>query len=232
MFAIVETDRHKFSNKAMHVLLHGEDAEGGSVAKVATIDGCIVTIDYYTALAKGLISGHTSFYSLGYNPNILSTTEDICEWSTTYVVPAAGGIQMRVISTSASDAAAGVGVRTVELHYLDANYAEQLETVTLNGVTPVNTVATNILRVNYFHTVTAGSTAQAVGDVTLENTGGTVKYAQISAGGNFSRHGFFTIPAGKTGYISGGYLSCGGTTSGRFVRANLRTTSEIGRAHV
>lgn len=142
-----------------------------------------------------------------------------------YVFPAAGGIQMAVRSSSASDASAGTGIRTVLIHYLDANYAMRSETVTLNGTTLVNTVATNILRVNDFHATSAGSGAQAVGDVTLENTGGTVVYSRIAATHNRARNAVFTIPAGKAGYITHWNGSSGAATGTHYTILTLRATT-------
>ena len=200
----------------------------GTFQKASSEDGFIYTMDYLNAIGMKLVAGHTPFHSIGYNPDVGNTREDICEWGGVYVVPPAGGIQMVVQSTSADDDGnpVGIGVRTVEINYLDNNFVEQTEIVTTNGVAGVNTVATNIERVNYFHTKTAGSSAEAVGDITLKNAAGTITYAQISATGNFSRHGFFTIPAEKQGYVSGAYLGCGNTVAGRFARANLRSTSD------
>lgn len=200
--------------------------------KVEGIDGASFSIDYLTAIGAGYITDHTPFHSIGFNPNIGNVQEDICEWGGIYIPPPAGGIQMAVQSTSASDDGnpAGTGVWTVEINYLNDNGAEQTEIVTLNGVTAVNTVATNIMRVNYFHTKTADTATlgygQAAGDITLKNLAGTATYAQITAGGNFSRHGFFTIPAGKKGLIVGGFAGVGGTATGKFVRATLRTTTD------
>lgn len=194
-------------------------------------DGCIFTMDYLTAIGSGYIGGHTPFHSLGYNPDVLSTREDICEWGGTYIPPPDAGIQMRLVSTSAADNGVipGTGVWSVEINYLDHLGIEQTEIVLLNGTTPVDTVATDIRRVNYFHTVTADITTlgygEAKGNITLKNIAGTATYAQITATGNFSRHGFFTIPAGKKGRLTGAYVSGGGTSLGRFIRATLRTTT-------
>lgn len=142
-----------------------------------------------------------------------------------YVFPSAGGIQMAVRSSSANDTAAGTGMRTVVIHYLDANYAAQQETVTLNGVALVNTVATNILRVNDFHTVTAGTGLSAAGDVTLENVAGTVVYSRIEATYNRARNAVFTIPAGKQGYITHWNASSGTAAGSHYTRFTLRATA-------
>ena len=58
---------------------------------------------------------------------------------------------MKLASTSANDTAAGTGIRKVRIHYLDADHVPHEEVVTLNGLTAVNTVATDIYRINRLH---------------------------------------------------------------------------------
>lgn len=178
---------------------------------------------YLYDIAKGVVPGHSLFRAIGYGPTITTTRSDLCDVAGTYVFPPAGGIQMRVISSNANDTAAGTGARTVDINYLDASYNEQTELVTLNGTTAVSTVATNILRVNGFHSATVGSNGVAVGNVSLQNTGGTISYAKIAANGNVSRCAVYTVPAGKKAYItewSGGVAAKAGEVT-------LRTTSDL-----
>jgi len=141
-----------------------------------------------------------------------------------YVFPASA-IQMEVVSGNAADAAAGAGARTVHIHYLDANYMEQVETVTLNGITPVNTVATNIRRINGFHVVTAGANGVATGPLSVRAVGGAVTYAFIPAARNRSRHPVFTVPAGKTGYISQWQGSSNSAAGTHMANIDIRATA-------
>jgi hypothetical protein len=76
--------------------------------------------------------------------------------------------QRSMSSASAADAAAGTGARTVEIEYHDSAFAGPFfETVTLNGVTPVNTVATDICFINRMVVKTAGSSGRNAGIITL-----------------------------------------------------------------
>jgi len=97
--------------------------------------------------------------------------------ATTYNEPSANG-QRSIASSSASDSAAGVGARTVKITYLDATGAGPFtETLTLNGVTPVNTVATNLCFIEEMEVLTVGATGTNVGTLTLFTAtggGGTV----------------------------------------------------------
>lgn len=167
-------------------------------------------------------------FALGRNDNVNNTRVDLWNGPTgTYVFPATAQ-QMHVVSSSANDAAAGTGIRTVVIDYLDANYNQKQEVITLNGTTPVNTVATNILRINGFHAASVGSGGYAAGNISLTNTGGTVTYGYIQASYNSSRQAIFTIPAGKTGYLSHWQASSGTATGTHFTRISIVATSHEG----
>lgn len=166
----------------------------------------------------------TRVMKLGLNPSISTTREDITEHGSVYAFPTAG-IQMRVLSASANDTAAGTGVRQVKITYLDTSWNEQTETITMNGVTPVNTVATNIFRVNDIRAVTVGTGLVAAGNIQLQNTAGTVIYAKITANGNVCRQAIYTVPLGKTLYIDNWTCGAGGLGTTNAVEISLRSTS-------
>jgi hypothetical protein len=110
------------------------------------------------------------------------------------VAPAAG-LQMSIVSTSAQDSAAGTGIRSIVLNYLDADLMPHSETITLNGTTPVLTTATNIRWVGEIHLHTYGSGKAFAGNLTVTN-GGT-RYKFISAGSRTTRSSAYRVPAGK-----------------------------------
>lgn len=172
-----------------------------------------------------------SFDVLGHAYNIINNRVDVTNIGGTspavYVFPASP-IQMRIVSSSANDTSGGTGIRSVTLHYLDTNYAVQQEDITLNGTTPVNTVATNILRVQEVHAKTVGSIGQSAGDIILTDTTGTTVYARIETGFNRNRNATFTIPAGKTGYLTHWNISSGTSSGTHYTRFTLRMTTHDG----
>lgn len=171
--------------------------------------------------------GRTRGFVFGRAPVVNNVRVDLWEGpTTTYVFPTVAQ-RMAVVSTSANDAAAGTGIRQIMIHYLDANYAPQIEYVTLNGVTPVNTVATNILRINSVHATLEGTGAAAAGNISVTNTGGTVTYGFISAGSNTARQAIYTVPAGVTGYITH-WQASSGSTGNHFCQITLRATTHDG----
>lgn len=164
--------------------------------------------NYLINVARGLIPNAQPF--TGYGRRTTTGAESNVVWPNgTYNFPPAAGVQMAIVSTSASDGVAGTGVQSVEVHYLDANLAVQAETVVLNGVTPVNTVATNIRFIQCMHIATVGTNKAAVGTITATNGGNN--YSQISAGSTRCSSSVRMVPAGQRLFVASMY---GGSSSG------------------
>jgi hypothetical protein len=122
--------------------------------------------------------------------------------------------QRRLISSSANDTAAGTGARTVKITYFNSTGAGPFtETVTLNGTTAVNTVATNIRFIEQIEVLTAGSGGANAGTISIQ-TLAAVTFGSIAIGDNQTFWCHHYIPTGKTCNITG--ISCGhnGTTVG------------------
>ena len=187
----------------------------------------VVSQPYLYAVAEGDITGHTLMDKIGFNAAV--GTSEVEVWSkgnTAYVYPAATGIQMAVVSSNnTNDKAEGTGALTVTIGYLDANYASQTTTVTLNGTTPVNTTPTNIRRVNSFRVATTGSTGKAAGNISLTNVAGTVTYSYITAGFTRARSSMYTVPAGKTFYMTSMSASAAGL---KYMRVILKASLNLG----
>lgn len=168
-------------------------------------------------------------YMFGRNPQVQNVRCDLWEGPTCiYVFPAAAQ-QMAVSSSSAADTnTAGTGCRQVEIHYLNASYVTGVTTVILNGVTPVNTTPTNILRINSFHCSSAGTGGVSAGNISLKNTGATITYGYMSAGDNYARQAIFTVPAGYYGYVSHWQASMGAASGSHFTQVDIFATQHDG----
>jgi hypothetical protein len=154
--------------------------------------------------------------------------------ATTYNEPSANA-QRSVASSSASDSAAGVGARTITLTYHDATGAGPFtETITLNGTTPVNTVATNICFIEKILVATVGSTRRNVGVITLfagtGGGGGTVGTLGVgnlvtSQGDNRTLWAHHYVPTGKTSSLATYIISAESGGSGTNATFFLRSVS-------
>jgi hypothetical protein len=134
----------------------------------------------------------------------------------TATVPFESGDSYRVITIS------GTGAAVVKTFGLDSNYDPISEYVILNGQTPVNTIK-SFLRVNRMIVLKAGSNEKNVGVLyqgTGTITGGTPAniYTSIDSGDNQTLQAFYTVPRGKTAFLSNWFITIG---TGREVEAKL-----------
>lgn len=174
--------------------------------------------NYLIGVARGDVSGAAPFVSFGNRTT--SGAESGILWSNgTYTLPPAAGVQMSLVSSSADDASAGTGIRTVRVDYLNASLASASEIVTLNGTTPVNTVATNIRFLVGVTMVTYGSGKDAAGNITISNGGTT--YGYIPAGRVRCESSVYMVPAGKKLFITSVHGSSSSGTAAANVRINV-----------
>lgn len=160
------------------------------------------------------LTGFNANFSFGDTTTAAATTVPVRR--TTYTEQVSNA-QRSIISASASDAAAGTGARTVTITYLDSTCAGPFtEVVTLNGITAVNTVATNICFIEKIQVTTVGSNASNVGIISLKaaTAGGGATIWTIAAADNQTFGAHHYIPTGKTCNITGVSSGHNGTTVG------------------
>lgn len=171
-------------------------------------------------VSRGQISWHKTLFKFGNNADINGSLETIWSYGGLYSYPPSATV-MTVSSSSANDAAAGTGARTVAVYGLDADYNEIDEIVSLNGQTAVNTTKSYI-RVFRSFVVTAGSGNTAAGTIYVGT--GTVTagvpanvYAEIALGENQTTMALWTVPAGYTAYVTGGTFSAASNNAAQYV---------------
>jgi hypothetical protein len=182
------------------------------------------------------IEGGTSqdLSGFGFRLSISNATNGDDIWdgtAATLPIPPDVGEQMQVVSTSANDdgAPAGTGVQTIDLHYIDANGLEQEETIIMNGVGVVPTVALNIRFVQEIHALTVGTNGVAAGTITISQFGAPATvYSQIPPGFNRSTNTARMVPSGKVLIIRSWSCSGGASAGGKTADIRLRTTSHHG----
>lgn len=201
------------------------DSETGLPTPINGMDGVPASIAYELMIARGLIPGHVKLRTFGQRTglSIVATGDDIWEGTaTTIPIPAAAGEQMTIVSTSVNDTAAGTGIQSVDVMYLDASGNVQIEVVALSGTTPVNTVATNIRFINAFHAETNGTGGMADGTISIYRTGDATRvYSVITPGGSRALTCAMMVPAGKTFYCTS---FCTSGASGKPLSVRFRAT--------
>lgn len=173
-------------------------------------------IDMLYACSMGMLTdGNISIGKVqGYTATSATTAKSV--YSTTYT-PQGTNAQRSHKSSSANDAAAGTGARTILLTYLDQAFALRTESVTLNGTVAVATVASDIAYVESITVTSVGSGGVSAGTITSHsnNSGGGTTVASIVAGEMQTFYAHHYVPASKTCYLLN--LGAGGTVvAGKF----------------
>lgn len=180
------------------LLVGGVDNSNRLRAMAVDPKGRPIAIKLAEAVSLGMISGSEA----GWKQGIINTSSTTALPVTvvTYLEGVATGAARSVVSSVATDNAAGTGARTVKIIYHDINLNGPFtETVTMNGTTPVNTVATNICYVEDMQVVTVGSATSNNGTITLKTAtgGGGSNFVQMAAFDNSLYAGRHYVPPGK-----------------------------------
>ena len=159
----------------------------------------VVEMDWATAM--GVVQGVTAGRPTGYVGTNATSGKAIR--ATTYS-PQGANAQRSVSSTDANDTSAGSGARTILITYLNTSFQLKTETVTMNGTTPVNTVATDIAYIESMQVATVETQGGGnVGTIQLwtGTAGGGSVWSSISASDNITYYAHHYVPAGVTCYL-------------------------------
>lgn len=160
-------------------------------------------------------AGWTSTSVLGDACEYLDTSQAAMNTPTT-------GQTLYLVSTSASDAAAGTGAITVRIVYLDASGIQQVRTDTLTGTTPVS-IGSGYSFIQWMEVASAGSSGASVGALSISSTNGPATVATtfeyIAAGGNRSLSGRYKVPSDCHGHLLKWDIAAIGNTMDTRLRA-------------
>ena len=112
-----------------------------------------------------------------------------------YAFPTSASVVNIISSSSTDDDSANTGAETVVIQGLDGDYNEVEETLSTDGTNSV-TGSQLFLRV---HRAFVASGVTNVGDINIRH--GTTVVCQIAADMGQSQVAYYTIPAGKSGYL-------------------------------
>lgn len=168
-------------------------------------------------VSRGQIYKHATLFKYGYNPLIINVNETVWDVGGLYSYPASA---LAMTATSASGATdSGVEITVTGL---DADWVETTQTAVLNA-SGVATLGTSLRRV--YRAYVSGSQAPA-GNVNIANGGTT--YARITAGENQTLMAVYTVPAGKTLYVTQGIATHGTDATGAYMTVRFAVRSPGG----
>lgn len=163
------------------------------------------------AITLGWRTGFSTVTKFGSNTDVDAATapEDIWSGGGLYTGFPTGAAETITITSGSDDdtATTGAGCRTLTISGLDANGAEQTETVNMGGTGGTTTTST-WTRVFRAYGASGGASATNVGAITITHTTTTANvFCVIPAGFGQTRQACYTIPAGKQGLLIGGRVS-------------------------
>lgn len=201
--------------------------------------GIQVTADASYAASTARISGGLADHRFGFSAG---TSRPQALRATTYTEPTTAA-QRSVSSSNANDTSTGTGAQKITITYFDNSMnGPNTEVVTLNGTTPVNTVATNIRFIERMEVTSVGSGGANAGTITLfasaggaGGTVGSIGFANRAAGvgdnQTFWAHHY--VRAGKTMYLLGISAAMAGSTAGmtygKYLNPTVSTSAEVVR---
>lgn len=158
--------------------------------------------------AAGYMPGATVVEKFGSRDGVGSGAfEPIWRQATTYPFQTSAQ-SLEVVSDNAVDDDGNTGAWTVTVEGLDANWAIQTDTKTMDGTNAVALDGTWI-RVNRAYVATAGTGTVNAGNITVQVAGAGAVLAQIAATFGQTTQAIYSVPAGKTLYLLDWELSTG-----------------------
>jgi len=157
--------------------------------------------DYFVEVAKGNVAGESLKGIVMTNDGLVAGSFfDLWGGGATNIVWPTAAETWEIVSDNANDSSGGSGARQVSVSYLDDQYIEQTEVVTLNGLTPVVLLGGDHFRPNGAQVISSGSSRENEGEIVIRVSGGGNPRQYIKPGFSVSQDGHFTVPANKTAF--------------------------------
>jgi len=138
----------------------------------------------------------------GRNSSISGPLEDIWTVGGAYNFLTAADTVRVAAGGDAADTAAGLGAREITVEGLDAQGNEISETIATAGISASASTTESFIRINRAYVSASGAYGAAnTANVVIQTTGGTT-VAQIDAGLGQTLQAIYTVPRGKTGFIT------------------------------
>ena len=154
--------------------------------------------------AKGAVTSLAVTHKFGANAAVGTTAEDIWNVGGVYPWPTAAETVRIKSGGNAADTAAGVGARAVTIVGLDDSWEEVSEEVATAGASASSATTALFSRVFRAYVSDAGAyTDNNTAAVDIENTSTAQNLARIDAGIGESASSVYTVPSGKTAYLTG-----------------------------
>jgi len=163
--------------------------------KYGNIGACGGDTEFDINVAAGIVTTMANVHKFGAVVSSSATYDTVWTEKGAYSFPTSASVVNIISSSSTDDDSANTGAETVVIQGLDGDYNEVEETLSTDGTNSV-TGTQSFLRV---HRAFVASGVTNVGDIDIRH--GTTVVCQIAAEMGQSQVAYYTIPAGKSGYL-------------------------------
>ena len=167
------------------------------------------------ALAANTVTNVTLVQPYADNATVGTSFETITNTNADQVLPVILGADIDVVSADAADDDGSTGATAVRVTYLDDNFNQYTQDVTMNGTTEVEMTEQNISFIQKAEVISSGTGLAAAGAITIADVTGGGVHALIDAGSKESGNCTWKVPAGHTGYVHGFWYDVDSVAAGQ-----------------
>ena len=149
------------------------------------------------------------------NATIGTSFETISNTDADQVFPVIAGADIDVVSDDAADDDGSTGATAVRVTYLDEEFNQYTEDVTMDGTSEVEMTEQTISFIQKAEVISSGTGLKAAGTITVADVTGGGVHAIIITGQKESGNCTWKIPAGHTGYIHGFWYDVDAVAAGQ-----------------
>lgn len=166
-------------------------------------ENSVPIIDTNLEFARGVISGYSCVNKFGQNTAIASGgTEEIWDGSAAYVFPATA-LMTSISQTTDQSAMRG---KTIQVQGLDANWVLTTQNAVLDATLTTNVVTLSTPLIRVFRMKVLANVV-STSPIRVHNAAENQDYAVIGTGNNQTLMAIYTVPAGKTAYMTNYYAT-------------------------
>jgi hypothetical protein len=155
------------------------------------------------ALAANAVTNVSLVQPYADNATVGTSFETISNTNADQVLPVIAGADIDVVSADTADDDGSTGATAVRVTYLDEEFNQYSQDVTMNGTTEVEMTEQTISFIQKAEVISSGTGLAAAGAITIADVTGGGVHALIDAGSKESGNCTWKIPAGHTGYVHG-----------------------------
>jgi hypothetical protein len=167
--------------------------------------------DFFVNIVREKISGFSTEFKFGRSVAVSATESVIWDGGGNYTFLTVAE-KMDIVSDDPLDTALGTGARTIVIFGLDTNFNEIVELVVMDG-TNIKTTQQSFIRIFRALVLTSGSNDPIddanKGNITITGHDSSILQAKMLDNNGQTLMTVYTVPAGKTAYVTGASLSCG-----------------------